>query len=96
MTDLSPAAEAVIDAYHASLCRFMPHSDRGSGRPMMAAVIRAAIDQVAPLHVCNTTSTRGKPRLGLRTKLLAIAAELDPTTGTSGKDYSHDQPKAEE
>ena len=82
MTDLSPAAEAVIDAYHASLCRFMPHSDRGSGRPMMAAVIRAAIDQVAPLHVCNTTSTRGKTRLGLRTKLLDIAAELDSANST--------------
>jgi hypothetical protein len=77
MTDLSPAAESVIDAYHASVCQFMPHSDRGNGKPMMAAVIRAAIDQVAPLHVCNLTSTRGKTRLGLRTKLLNIAAELD-------------------
>ena len=77
MTDLSPAAKSVIDAYHASVCQFMPHSDRGNGKPMMAAVIRAAIDQVAPLHVCNLTSTRGKTRLGLRTKLLNIAAELD-------------------
>ena len=80
MTDISPAAEAVIDAYHASLCRFMPHADRGAGKPMMAAVIRAAIDQVAPLHVCNTTSTRGKTRLGIRTKLLDIANELDQSS----------------
>ncbi|MEB3275392.1 MAG: hypothetical protein VKM92_00340 [Cyanobacteriota bacterium] len=42
-----------------------------------AAALRTAIDQVAPLYVCNTTTTRGKTRLGLRTKLLAIAAELE-------------------
>ena len=86
MTDLSPAAEAVIDAYHESLSRFMPHADRGTGKPMMAAVIRAAIDQVAPLHVCNTTTTRGKTRLGVRTKLLHIAAELDGDQLLSGGD----------
>jgi hypothetical protein len=78
MTDLSPAAEAVIDAYYASVCRFNSDATR---KLMMAAVIRAAIDP--PLHLCNLSSTRGKTRLGLRTKLLAIAAELDGAATTS-------------
>lgn len=69
MTDFSPAAQAVIKASNCSGSRIV--------QLHIAAGLRAAIDEVIPLYVCNTTSTRGKTRLCVRTKLLDIANELD-------------------
>jgi hypothetical protein len=60
MTDLSPAAQAVLDAYRSS------HLSINN----LAAALRAAADQVAPL----STNRRQDE---IRQKLLAIAAELE-------------------
>jgi hypothetical protein len=75
MTDLSPAAQAVLEAY----------AEHNGGietvllyeRQAVAAVLRAAADQVVPLHICGTNATRAQTRLGIRHKLLAIATELE-------------------
>ncbi len=74
MTTLSPAAQTVLDAYWTLadlLDREVSHDE------MLAAALRAAADQVVPLHIGSSTSTRGQTRLGIRHKLLAIAAELE-------------------
>jgi len=66
MAELSPAAQAVLDAYRSS------HLSINN----LAAALRAAVDQVVPLYSCNTSATRGQTRLGVRHKLLALADEL--------------------
>jgi hypothetical protein len=71
MTDLSPATQAVLDAVCANT---EPDCDT---QHIIAAALRAAVDQVIPLYSCNTSATRGKTRLGIRHKLLALADELE-------------------
>jgi hypothetical protein len=61
MADLSPAAQAVLDAYE------------GSGvlrGPALAAALRATADQVVPPNGSRKNNE-------IRSELLAIAAELD-------------------
>jgi hypothetical protein len=65
MTDLSPAAQAVYDAYCEQADN--PYYYERSG---LVAALRAAADQVAPL----STNRRQDD---IRQKLLAIAAELE-------------------
>jgi hypothetical protein len=73
MTDLSPAAQAVMDAYM--------DEDR-AGRLAVAAALRAAADQAIPV----TKTPWGSILVPVltaqesRNLLLAIAAELDGTT----------------
>ena len=71
---LSPAAQAVLDAFLGDA------EDTGLQiddlRENVAAALEAAADQVVPLRIGSSTSTRGQTRLGVRHKLLAIAAEL--------------------
>ena len=74
MTDLSPAAQAVMIA--ATNGNFNVVDDPVY-KQCIAAALRAAADQVVPLHIGSSTSTRGQTRLGIRHKLLAIAAELE-------------------
>jgi hypothetical protein len=76
MTELSPQAQAVLDAYftHADLLnREVTHEE------MLAAALRAAADQVVPEPITPWNSTlfliRSTPEV--RAKLLAIAAELE-------------------
>jgi hypothetical protein len=64
MTDLSPAAQAVLDAVEDDCIH---PSDK---HRLAAAALRAAADQVAPL----STNRRQDD---IRQKLLAIAAELE-------------------
>ena len=71
MTTLSLAADAVLDA----VCK-NTEPDCNT-QHLIAAGLRAAADQVVPLHIGSSTSTRGQTRLGIRHKLLAIAAELE-------------------
>ena len=77
MTDLSPAAQAVLDAYGNQIGG--TDAIMGSERRGIAAALRAAADQVAP-------SDADEPRNYLpmaiecqriRSELLAIAAELE-------------------
>lgn len=75
MTDLSPAAQAVLDAFLAG------NWESTKDRQRLAAALQAAADQVLPLYMCSLGSTRGTTRLGVRQKLLAIAAELESSNG---------------
>ena len=72
MTDLSPAAQAVWDAWEKTPVSLdIVQTDRDA----LAAALRAAADQVVP--VCNTRSDRGRQRMMIRNDLRAIADELD-------------------
>ena len=83
MTDLSPAAQAVLDAFeNARDGEYVEGVWVVNERTMLAAALRAAADQVVP-----KTPTLSYPEdyeLGVwvanddtRTELLAIAAELE-------------------
>ena len=76
-TPLSPAAQAVLDA---ATERWLDVDDDIPAQ-VAAAALRAAADQVVPLHACSLGSTRGTTRLGVRQKLIAIAAELEGADG---------------
>jgi hypothetical protein len=66
MSDLSPAAQAVLDAYNAGFIRPVAVHHK----PRIAAALRAAADQVVPTTV--------DPRLGtVRSDLMRIADELE-------------------
>jgi len=70
-TELSPAVQAVMDAY--------VEEDR-AGRLAVAAVLRAAADQVVPREAIKDPTWTGeayKQRQDTRAELLAIAAELE-------------------
>jgi hypothetical protein len=64
---LSPAAQAVLDAYYCEKALV--------GSKRVAAALRVAADQVVPL--CSTRSDRGVQRMMIRNDLLIIAAELE-------------------
>ena len=73
MADLSPAAQAVLDA-------------AGASEPgiyaTIAAALRAAADQVVPAVLLDRryiTEERWDARDDIRFELLSIANELDPT-----------------
>jgi hypothetical protein len=86
MTDLSPAAQAVLTAIHAA-----PDNTRDSYRSAGAAALRAAADQVVPeLGRPRTADERTLYHEGRldavirhRKHLLAIAAELERQTTTN-------------
>jgi len=67
MTELSPAAQAVLDAY------------RGRWDYDLAAALRAAVDQVVPEMPTpwNSTLTPKVSAENVRAQLLAIADELE-------------------
>jgi hypothetical protein len=82
MTDLSPAAQAVLDA------AFDPWQSTDTPASIAAAALRAVADQVAPeeprptgMRPCGDTYSareiRRNERMKLREQLLAIADELD-------------------
>jgi len=75
-TPLSPAAQAVLDAYM--------DEDR-AGRLAPAAVLKEAADQVVPDEPNEsptyTLEVVRLNRMGIRCKLLAIAAELEGSNG---------------
>ena len=76
MTELSPAAQAVLDAYNDATSRVEPDL------AVIAAALRAAADQVVPPSAEREFYDRN-PSLVLlkaveiRTELLAIADELE-------------------
>jgi hypothetical protein len=71
MTELSPAAQAVMDAY------------RQGGLP---AALQAAADQVVPELQGEPTTWTQCAFLGVREDLLAIAAEMENINPTSEGD----------
>jgi hypothetical protein len=68
MSDLSPAAQAILDAY-----QFAPIEDHLTA----AAVLRAAADQVVPYDDLKGSDPDAWTRDDIRCELLAIAAELE-------------------
>ena len=83
MTNLSPAAQAVLNAYDNSPF----HEDCGD-RVAIAAALRAAADQVVPQtptskYLEDYESGVWEANHDARTGLLAIAAELDNTSQQS-------------
>jgi hypothetical protein len=71
MSELSPAAQAVLDAYINAPC----------GKPRsvwVAAALRAAADQLVPEQKpWHLTGIPGSTRQDVRAELLAIADELE-------------------
>ena len=75
MTDLSPAAQAVLDAYENS-----PQTGFCLGeQKAIAAALRALADQVVPETTTpwNSTLTPVISAKDVRSEILAIAAELE-------------------
>jgi hypothetical protein len=78
MTDLSPAAQAVLDGF-----RIVPTLMDG---PSIAGALRAAADQVVPPHLETELYDRNpsltlQKAVEIRHQLLAIAAELENANG---------------
>ena len=83
MTELSPAPQAVLDAYDNS-----PFDEDCGDRVAIAAALEAVVDQVAPENYSGCTGDTDWD-LGMesrneciRDELFAIAAELRGTTPT--------------
>ena len=77
MTDLSPAAQAVLDAFLAE----WPDEALEQDRRCLAAALRAAADRVVPKEPLHGGDQRWMferdARQSSRKKMLAIADELD-------------------
>ena len=69
MTDLSPAAQAVLDALYEGWQEWTPAQ-------CLAAALRAAVDQVVPPDPCGDDCCIDLS-VGIRADLLDIAAELE-------------------
>lgn len=78
MPELSPAAQAVFWAWSdvVGWAGDPPPVERQA----LAAALRAAADQVAPVYACKRGSIYGDTMRGVRSNLLAIAAELETFT----------------
>jgi len=70
MTDLSPAAQAVLDAWDAKLNPMVTCLTHDPEREALAAALHAAADQVVPVNGSRKNNE-------IRAELLAIATELD-------------------
>lgn len=77
MTDLSPAAQAVLDAFLAD----WPDEPLAQDRCSLAAALRAAADQVVPEFWHEEGDIYAETKHDVRADLLAIAAELEGSDG---------------
>ena len=81
MTDLSPAAQAVLDAWDAKLNPMVTCLTHDPEREALAAVLYAAADQVVPEEPLYGGDQRWMferdARQASRKKILAIATELE-------------------
>jgi hypothetical protein len=73
MTDISPAAQAVLDAAY----QRMDENPHNEVEATLAAALRAAIDQVVPAPRCPYDSCCDVNASAIRAELLAIAIELE-------------------
>ena len=71
MTELSPAAQAVLDAYEKSNDYYREEWGQ------LAAALRAVVDQVVPEFWHEEGDIYGETMQGVRQNILAIAAELE-------------------
>jgi hypothetical protein len=83
MAELSPAAQAILDAF------FFNWADEplDQDRQCLVAALRAAADQVVPETNGMFISHAELQQEKTRDQLFAIAAELDNTNNTSEGDY---------
>ena len=77
MTDLSPAAQAVLDAWEAKLEPMVTCLTHDPEREALAAALRAAADQVVPAPRLPYDSCCDVNAAAIRAELLAIAIELE-------------------
>jgi hypothetical protein len=73
MTELSPAAQAVLDTAVGAYEPNVIYEHRIS----IATALRAAADQVVPVPIKAQTSEEHWALLGVKNRLLAIADELE-------------------
>jgi hypothetical protein len=82
MTDLSPAAQMVLDALY---MEELNGPQQLMARAHAAAALRAAADQVVPDHANSVGDAHDDARrdqwMRIRRKLLAIAVELEGANG---------------
>jgi hypothetical protein len=76
MDNLSPAAQAVLDAAN-TRNSYGPDDCLNESRWIAAAALRAAADQVVPVPIKADTPERHWALLGVKNRLLAIADELE-------------------
>ena len=77
MTDLSPAAQAVLDAWEAKLEPMVTCLTHDPEREALAAALRAAADQVVPAPRLPYDSCCDVNASAIRAELLAISIELE-------------------
>jgi hypothetical protein len=73
MTELSPAAQAVLDAADNSIANWPP----AKWEEAIGAAIRAAACEVVPIPIDAETTSEHWALLGVKNMLLAIADELE-------------------
>jgi hypothetical protein len=81
MSELSPAAQTVLDAYHQEAIDYIEEWGTFRHKRGLAAALRAAADQVLP-EVVNAVGdehddARRDQWVRIRCRFLAIAAELE-------------------
>ena len=91
MTDLSPAARAVLDAFVGDPTE---RDELEDDRRYLAAALRAAADQVVPPALEEEWRDRNQAlpltkMVEIRLKLLAIAAELEGTAYSVSSERRH-------
>lgn len=80
MTELSPAARAVLEAVTWKKYDVPPEGLPAFAEemaPLLAAALRAAADRVVPVPIKAETSEEHWALLGAKNRLLAIADELE-------------------
>jgi hypothetical protein len=77
MTDLSPAAQRVLDAANASATNAWSDATHQRFRSGIAAALRAAADQVVPEFWHEDEDIYGWTMQNTRKQLFALAAELE-------------------
>ena len=80
MTELSPAANAVLTAVTLKRYDVPPEGLPAFAEemaPLIAAALRAAVDQVVPVPINAQTPEEHWALLGVKNRLLAIADELE-------------------
>jgi hypothetical protein len=75
MTDLSPAAQAVLDGFLGDCENTGLQMD--DLRENVAAALRAAADQVVPCFINKPSTRTGFVKLNIRNRLMSLADELE-------------------
>jgi hypothetical protein len=75
MTNLSPAAQAVLAAYYST--------DSLLAAPALAAVLRVASDLVVPPFINRPSTKTGLVKLNIKNRLSSLADELEGRDETS-------------